>query len=133
MELINNVIQSGGYNFQTTCVTVGQKINIQLLSDLLQEYHDREILQFLQYGWPVERSGDISLEWGDRNHKGATGFPDHIDTYIEKEIQCWAMIGPFEVVPFEGPVGISPLSTRPKKDSEARRVILDCSWPIGAS
>ena len=43
------------------------------------------------------------------------------------------MIGPFEQIPFKTKVAVSPLSSRQKKDSDARRVILDCSWPIGYS
>ena len=56
-----------------------------------------------------------------------------MDRYIEKEIQMGAIIGPFESIPFKCPVAISPISTRPKKESVDRRIILDCSWPIGAS
>ena len=44
-----------------------------------------------------------------------------------------AMIGPFEKVPFKTRVAISPLSTRLKHDSDKRRTILDCSWPVGSS
>ena len=40
-------------------------------------------------------------------------------------------MGPYNKIPFEDNVGISPLSTRPKRDSEERRVILDLSFPIG--
>ena len=36
-------------------------------------------------------------------------------------------------IPFSRHVGISPLSTRPKRGSEDRRVILDLSFPIGES
>ena len=42
-------------------------------------------------------------------------------------------MGPYRNIPFSGPVGISPLSTRPKKGSTERRVILDLSFPIGGS
>ena len=41
------------------------------------------------------------------------------------------VIGPFDKIPFTGKVGISPLSTRPKKGSADRRVILDLSFPVG--
>ena len=44
-----------------------------------------------------------------------------------------AMIGPFECIPFKTPVAISPLSSRPKKDTSDRRVIMDYSWPLGTS
>ena len=44
------------------------------------------------------------------------------------------MIGPFQSIPFKNsPVAISPLSMRHKKDSKTRRIIMDCSWLIGAS
>ena len=38
---------------------------------------------------------------------------------------------PFTIPPFMGRMGISPLSTRPKKDSDQRRVIMDLSYPPG--
>ena len=133
LQCIQAVQESGLYNFQGCRIPVGSHINIQLLDGLLTEYHDREILDFLQYGWPIERDPDIPLELGGINHKGATMFNVQVDEYIQKEIQLGAMIGPFEQIPFKGPIAISPLSTRPKKDSESRRVIMDCSWPIGAS
>ena len=42
-------------------------------------------------------------------------------------------MGLYKKIPFERGVGISPLSTRPKKGTEERRVILDLSFPIGGS
>ena len=42
-------------------------------------------------------------------------------------------MGPYKKIPFSRHVGISPLSTRPKRGSEDRRVILDLSFPIGES
>ena len=40
-------------------------------------------------------------------------------------------MGPYKHIPFSNNVGISPLSTRPKKGTVERRVILDLSFPIG--
>ena len=40
-------------------------------------------------------------------------------------------MGPFQKIPFTGRIGIFPLSTRPKKGSADRRVILDLSFPMG--
>ena len=40
-------------------------------------------------------------------------------------------MGPYDKIPFENKTGISPLSTRQKKDSKERRDILDLSFPIG--
>ena len=83
---------------------------------------------------PLIGIGTSPWKWGGINHKGATLFPEQVDKYIEKEIQKGATIGPFECIPFKTcPVAISPISTRPKRECKDRRVILDCSWPIGAS
>ena len=77
---------------------------------------------------------EVPLELGAINHKGATNYPDQVDKYIEKEIELGATIGPFECIPFKNtPVAISPISTREKRVSSDRRIILDCSWPIRAS
>ena len=39
-------------------------------------------------------------------------------------------MGPFNRIPFSDNIGISPLSTRPKKGTTEHRVILDLSFPI---
>ena len=104
-----------------------------MLSDLLADYEDRWILDTLRYGWLIDRDPEKPLEMGGINHKGATEHEKHIDDYIEREIAPGAMIGPFECIPFKSQVAISPLSTRAKKDSEQRRIVMDCSWPIGFS
>ena len=59
--------------------------------------------------------------------------PKAIDKYIEKEIKRGGICGPFERIPFSTRVGVSPLSTRDKKDSCDKRIIMDLSWPIGDS
>ena len=41
------------------------------------------------------------------------------------------VISPFDAIPFKSGVAISPLSLRPK-GSDDRRIIMDCSWPIGS-
>ena len=42
-------------------------------------------------------------------------------------------MGPFDRIPFQSKVGISPLSSRPKKDSPDRHIILDLSFPPGCA
>ena len=42
-------------------------------------------------------------------------------------------LGPFKANPFNAGIKISPLNTVPKSDSSERRVILDLSYPKGAS
>ena len=48
---------------------------------------------------------------------------------MAKEIARGSVIGPFHTNPFGKQARISPLDTRPKKDSEDLRVILNLSHP----
>ena len=134
LDVVREVRNSGTFNFKVAKVNVNTNWNVQLLRSLLTDYYDAGIVDFLQYRFPINRA-DVPLELGDRNHKGATLYPDQVDKYIAKELKLGAMVGPFEKIPFEGeePVAISPLSTRKKKDSSDRCIIIDCSWPLGFS
>ena len=106
--------------------------NLDKLEQYLRDYEDKDIVEWLKYGWPTGRVPGIpDPGWADRNHKGAEEYPQALKAYIEKELSHKAIMGPYEKIPFSNRVGISPLSTRPKKDSEERRIILDLSFPIG--
>ena len=64
------------------------------------------------------------------NHPSATNFPLDVDAYFTKETQHKAIVGPCDNIPF--PVHYSPLLSRPKPD-DTRRVIVNMSYPYGAS
>ena len=67
------------------------------------------------------------------DHQSAVDHPLFVTNYIRCEVSKGASIGPFKCIPFSGTqISVSPLSTRPKKDTE-ERTILDLSYPKGAS
>ena len=100
----------------------------------MEGYEDKEVVEWLKYGWPTGRLPTLPApSTSNKNHKGAVEFPEHLIKYINKEREHGAIMGPYQKIPFPGQVGISPLSTRAKKDSNDRRVILDLSFPIGSS
>ena len=49
--------------------------------------------------------------------------------YIQEELKHGAIMGPFDSPPIS--CHISPFMTRPKADSDVRRMIIDLSWPKG--
>ena len=113
---------------------VTSKWNLDKFEQLLKDYEDKEIVKWLKYVWPIGRLQYLEEpEHSSKNHKGATEFPQDLEKYIKKEQSYGAVKGPYRKIPFNGKVGISPLSTRPKKDSTERRVILDLSFPIGGA
>ena len=84
----------------------------------------------MKYGWPIGRLPSLQdPRTTFKNHKGASEHPEALRKYINKELRHNAIIGPLNYIPFSQKLGISPLSTRPKKESEERRIILDLSFP----
>lgn len=116
-------------------IALDSKLNLALFERSLDNYRDREVVDFLRYGWPINHQGEVDCcsDIPTINHKGATDYPEHIDQYISNGIQQGHIIGPFLESPFWLDVKISPLNTVAKRDSDERRVILDLSYPPGRS
>lgn len=81
----------------------------------------------LQYlGGPLSEN-DIEM------HTSGENYIDHIHEYLQTEIGYGAIAGPFVSPPFEPWIHTSPVMTRPKAESEKRRIIIDLSYPSGKS
>ena len=132
--LAHKVIDSGIPNRYGCRIPVRSCWNHDLLDCLLKDYDDYEVTEWLKYGFPISRDPNADPPVPSNcNHKGATEYPDAVDEYLKREIEKGATIGPFTLPPFVKDIGISPISSRPKKDSQERRIILDLSWPHGNS
>ena len=132
LQLHQEVLEKGYPNRWGAQIPVKTKWNLELLQALLVNYEDREVVEWLRYGWPTGRLPSLPEPViSGRNHKGATEYPDSLQKYVKKEASKGAIMGPYDNIPFQNRVGISPLSTRPKKDSPERQIILDLSFPIG--
>ena len=135
LEIHERVMEKANYNYKGAQIPINNTWNVELWESLLADYQDREIVQFIKYGWPANRDSLApNPELADLNHKGATEFPEHIDKYLKKEIDNGRMLGPFTEIPFKTRIGVSPLSSRPKRGNiQDRRIIVDFSWPIGSA
>ena len=131
--LANKVLDSGVPNRFGCCIPVKSNWNHELLSQLLLNYEDQELLEWLKYGFPLPWEGVVPPTPSTVNHKGATMYPECIDNYIEKELHMGACMGPFSIPPFACRLGVLPMSTRAKKDLQERCIILDLSFPKGRS
>ena len=54
---------------------------------------------------------------------------EHVAVFIDKELSLGTLLGPFDSDPFYPCTKTSPLMTRPKKQENARRIIVDLSHP----
>ena len=132
---LHEQVQRLGYpNRWGAQIPIESKWNSEKFRDMLGQYEDIEVVEWLHYGWPAGRLPSLpGLGRSHKNHKRATEFREQLRSYIAKEQAKGAVMGPYDKIPFSRNIGISPLSTRPKKGSAEHRVILDLSFPIGDS
>jgi len=127
------VHSSGKYNFESVRQPVPSNLNINAFRDLLRHYDDKDICNFLEFGWPINHSSILQDNTDPNNHGGVNGYLQQIDDYLIKEIDNGSVIGPFKVNPFGIKITVSPLNAVPKKDTQEPRVILDLSYPTDSS
>ena len=129
-EIYRDVVRVGTYNFQGARRRVPSGLNIEAWRRYLHDYEDANLVDMLEFGWPVNFSREHILVASGTNHPSAEGYPADIAFYINTEMRHEALAGPFSVPPVAG-FHTSPLMTKPKKDTANRRVIMDLSWSVG--
>ena len=133
--LFETVQASGEPNFKKCRIPVKSDLNISVWRHRLHEYSDKVVCEYLQFGFPLDFDTRKKLSDKERrNHKGAREFPNFIDKYLERETSAHRIMGPFKSNPLSAPLIVSPMNSVPKASStDERRVIVDLSWPHGAS
>ena len=112
ISLHNKVWEQGYPNRWGAKIPLKNRWNLEAMDQLLQEYEDREVVEWLRYGWPTGRLPSLPQpSWTFKNHKGALDHPQALQKYIQKELNKEAVMGPFKTIPFRDKVGISPIST----------------------
>lgn len=130
-KLYNVIKGSALPNFLGAKVPVESGLNIEEWYRMLKHYHDSQLCDFLNYGWPLGYLNTEPPESVEDNHPSAVAHMDHVYEFIKEEIKHKAIIGPFTSDPFIPWVRYSPLMTRPKRDTSKRRIIVDLSYPQG--
>ena len=94
----------------------------------LASYFDAdEISQGLEFGWGVsitKQPRHKDVKW---NLQGTSLFQSDVQHYIYKELQFGALMGLFELSSLPFDVFCNPLNTVPKKNSDVRRTVVDCT------
>ena len=92
----------------------------------LSGYEQPEIVQFIEFGFPLGLSSLPDLESCSRNHGSAYQFLRHVDTFMSEELVLGGLTGPFPSAPWWNTV-VSPLMTAVKKP-DGRRVVYDATY-----
>ena len=119
-------------NYLGARIPVKSQMNIQAWKKMLKGYWDQQLIQCLEFGFPLGFNRQCPLKHEVINHKSAIECPQDVKKYIEEEKSFGAIIGPFQEPPIAN-LHYSPFMTRHKPNSDTRRVILDLSWPRGES
>ena len=102
------------------------QLNITACEKHLTVYWDKQILDLLEFGFPLDFDRKAQIKLNEFNHKSAVQFQDQVDKYIQEELSFQAICGPFKEK-------TSRLSRVPYQDSDKRRTLIDLSWTHDAS
>ena len=119
-------------NYLGARIPIRSQMNIGIWKTLLKDYWDQQLLQCLEFGFPLGFNRMCPLKHDKENHKSALEFPEDVGKYIKEEKSFGAILGPFKEPPMQN-LHFSPFMTRHKPNSDTRRVIVDLSWPRGES
>ena len=133
MKLYDDVRLSTVPNYMKVKRIIPSQIKCDAWDTALKDYHDKEICQFMHYGWPVSFTASQPLISTPVNHTYATRHPDAIKKFLKKELEMKAILGPYHKDPFTPWTKVSPLMTHDKLSGVGKRVIIDLSFPPGQS
>ena len=133
MNIYQKVRSTNLPNYLSARIPIPSGLDCDAWDALLSDYQDKELCQFLRYGWPSNYTAPSPPVSSQKNHPSALAHMAEIDRFIDKELSKGALLGPFVSPPFAPWSQTSPLMTAEKKDSLHRRVIIDLSYPEGQS
>ena len=132
LEMHRIVKETNKPNYMEARLPVKSQLKVDTWKRHLQGYWDEQPLQLIEFGFPLDFNRNCPLNHETGNHKSAAEFPTDIDACIEEELKYDALLGPFESHPIASG-HCSPFMSTVKPNSERRCVIIDLSWPLGAS
>ena len=90
---------SGLPNFLGLRIPVHTQLNVKAWRFHLSDYWDQQLVDLIEYGFPLDFDRSFQLGHILDNHTSALQFSDHVDQYIAEELQHGALLGPFDHKP----------------------------------
>lgn len=118
---------AGTPNFRGARIPLAHlKLRIDRWRHHLIGYEHVDLLQHLQFGFPLGLQDAPDVETCTRNHGSSYGFFPYIDKFITGEIQKAGLTGPFSEAPWPD-LTCAPLMSAPKKP-DGRRAVYDATY-----
>ena len=128
-KIYNAVKTTGLPNYISAKIPLSSGLNISQWRQQLTGYPDEYLVDFLEYGWPLDYTASLPPKPTYINHERNPQHQHHIEEFLETELKHSALLGPFHATPFTPWTQISPIMTRAKKSSKSRRIVIDLSFP----
>ena len=132
IQILEIVRSTSKPNFIQARVQIDSRLNVEVWKKHLEGYWDQQLCELIQFGFPLDFNRACILNHEQGNHNSAVDFPADIEAYIEEELKYGALLGPFPRHLISAG-HCSLFVTRAKPNSDRRRVVVDLSWPPGAS
>ena len=137
VQTVTQVLQHGKPNMDGARIVLEDtQIDPTPWERILGSYFDkRELVNSLLFGWDFSLLDNPAPKDAQANLPSAVEFPEHVQAYLDTELQFGAIVGPLPAdLPFK--TFKNPLGTVPKPHCpDSRRVITDCSqrgWGINS-
>ena len=102
------------------------KLNVDRWRYHLTGYENIELVQYIEYGFPLGLQSSPELESATRNHGSSYSWYGYVDKFVCKEVSIGGMTGPFKKAPWWNTI-VSPLMTAHKKP-RSRRTVFDATF-----
>ena len=101
---------------------------VSVWEDTLRGYFDAdEITRAFRFGWDLSFTSHPNPKDAKWNLQGASLHEKDVQKYIDQELSYGTLVGPFDEKQLPFRTFCSPLNTVPKKNSDTRRTVVDCS------
>ena len=97
VDLHKTVKPSNLPNFMGCRIPLQSRLNIANWRKYMLNHWDQQLVDLLAFGFPLDFDHSRPLEAIEVNHASATAYSDHIDKYLQDEIQFGAIYGPFHL------------------------------------
>lgn len=132
LSIYRQVRESGLPNMLGCRIPVPSMLNFSVWDSVATGHHDdRYVLDGIRFGFPLHYMGPPLHRKNRDAHPSALQHWTHVQNYVQVELNNNALLGPFDAPPFTPWTKVSPIMTRPKANSNKRRIIVDLSFPEG--
>ena len=93
LHLVSQVLESCCPNYKGRHIPLAASFNLDFLRSKIHDYHDKRLLDYLTFGFPLGLSKNVTIESNaDINHSSALQYPEAVEDYINTELALGRLV-----------------------------------------